>query len=79
MSFLTISNEIFFFKTQGTILGAIVAPNKGLEWVPIFSLFETNWQRKSQTKIAESKTPLFDLNTADFLVIVQHCPFKKFR
>ena len=79
MSFLTISNEIFFFKTQGTKLGAIVAPNKGLEWVPIFSLFETNWQRKSKTKIVESKTPLFDLNTVDFLVIVQHCPFKKFR
>ena len=30
--FLTISNEtIFFFKTQGTGLGAIVALNKGLE------------------------------------------------
>ena len=31
MSFLTISNENFFFKTQGTRLGAIVAPNRGLE------------------------------------------------
>ena len=31
ISFLTISNGIIFFKTQGTRLGAIVAPNKGLE------------------------------------------------
>ena len=29
--FLIISNENIFFKIQGTILGAIVAPNKGLE------------------------------------------------
>ena len=29
--FLTISNENIFFKIQGTRLGAIVAPNKGLE------------------------------------------------
>ena len=31
MSFLTISNENIFFKTQGTRLGATVAPHKGLE------------------------------------------------
>ena len=31
MSFLTISNKIFFFKNQGTRLGVIIAPNKGLE------------------------------------------------
>ena len=31
MPFLTISNENIFFKTQGTRLGAIVAPNKYLE------------------------------------------------
>ena len=31
MLFLTISNENIFFKTQGTRLGAIVAPNKGPE------------------------------------------------
>ena len=31
MPFLTISNENFF-KTQDTSLGAIVAPNKGLQW-----------------------------------------------
>ena len=32
MSFLTISNEnIFFLKNQGTRLGVIIAPNKGLE------------------------------------------------
>ena len=31
MSFLAISNESIFLKTQGTRLGAIVAPNKGLE------------------------------------------------
>ena len=31
MSFLTISNEIIFFKVQDTRLGAIVALNKGLE------------------------------------------------
>ena len=31
MSFLLISNENIFFKTQSTRLGAIVAPNKGLE------------------------------------------------
>ena len=31
MSFLTISNGNILFKTQGTRLGAIVAPNKGLE------------------------------------------------
>ena len=31
MSFLTISNENIFFKNQGTRLGAIIAPNKGLE------------------------------------------------
>ena len=31
MSFLIISNENIFLKTQGTRLGAIVAPNKGLE------------------------------------------------
>ena len=31
MSFLTISNENIFFKNQGTRLGVIVAPNKGLE------------------------------------------------
>ena len=30
-SFLTISNKSIFFKTQGTRLGAIVAPNKSLE------------------------------------------------
>ena len=30
MSFLTISNENIFSKTQGDRLGAIVAPNKGL-------------------------------------------------
>ena len=29
MSFLTISNKNIFFKTQGTRLDAIVAPNKG--------------------------------------------------
>ena len=29
MSFLTISNENIFFKTQGTRFGAIVAVNKG--------------------------------------------------
>ena len=31
MPFLTISNESTFLKTQGSRLGAIVAPNKGLE------------------------------------------------
>ena len=31
MPFLTIFNKIFFFKTQGNRLGAIVAPNKHLE------------------------------------------------
>ena len=31
MPFLTISNENFFI-TQDTRLGAIVAPNKGLQW-----------------------------------------------
>ena len=31
MSFLAIFNESIFLKTQGTRLGAIVAPNKGLE------------------------------------------------
>ena len=31
MSFLTVSNGNIFFKSQGTRLGAIVAPNKGLE------------------------------------------------
>ena len=31
MPFLTISNENIFFKTQGTRLGAIFAPNKRLE------------------------------------------------
>ena len=31
MSFLIISNENIFFKTQGTRLGAIVSPNKGPE------------------------------------------------
>ena len=31
MSFLTISNENIFFKTQGTRLGATVAPHKGRE------------------------------------------------
>ena len=30
ISFLTVSNE-FFFKTQGTSLGTIAAPKKGLE------------------------------------------------
>ena len=35
MPFLTISNENIFLKTQGTRLGAIVAPNKGLEWALI--------------------------------------------
>ena len=29
MSFLSISDENIFFKTQGTRLSAIVAPNKG--------------------------------------------------
>ena len=32
MPFLTVSNENIFSKTQGTRLGVIVAPNKGLEW-----------------------------------------------
>ena len=31
MIFFTISNENIFLKTQGTRLGVIVAPNKGLE------------------------------------------------
>ena len=31
MSFLTISNKNIFFKNQGTRLGVIIAPNKGLE------------------------------------------------
>ena len=31
MSFLTISNENIFFTAQGTILGVIATPNKGLE------------------------------------------------
>ena len=31
MSFLTISKETIFLKTQGTKLGAIVASNKGDE------------------------------------------------
>ena len=31
MPFLTISNKNIFFKTKGTRLGAIVAPNKCLE------------------------------------------------
>ena len=31
MLFLTISNENIFFKTQGTRLGAIVAPSEGPE------------------------------------------------
>lgn len=31
MSFLTISTENIFLKTQGTRLVAIVAPNKGLD------------------------------------------------
>ena len=31
MSFLTSSNENIFLKTQDTRLGAIVAPDKGLE------------------------------------------------
>ena len=31
MSFLTISNENIFLRTQGTRLGVIVAPKKGLE------------------------------------------------
>ena len=39
MSFLPISNENIFFKTQGTRLGAIVAPNKGLEQ----ALFSSYW------------------------------------
>ena len=30
LTFLTVSNENICFKTQGTRLGAIVAPNKGL-------------------------------------------------
>ena len=32
MLFLTASNQNIFLKTQGTRLGVIVAPNKGLEW-----------------------------------------------
>ena len=32
MLFLTTSNQNIFLKTQGTRLGVIVAPNKGLEW-----------------------------------------------
>ena len=31
MSFLSTSDENIFFKSQGTRLEAIVAPNKGLE------------------------------------------------
>ena len=31
MSFLIVSNENIFSKTQGTRLGAIITPNKGLE------------------------------------------------
>ena len=31
LSYLTISNENIFFKTQGTRLGAIVTPNKDTE------------------------------------------------
>ena len=31
MSFLSIFDEDIFFKTQGTRLGAIVTPDKGLE------------------------------------------------
>ena len=35
MPFLTISNKNIFFKTQGTRLGAIVTPNKCLEYALI--------------------------------------------
>ena len=31
MLFLTISNKNIFFENQGTGLGAIIAPNEGLE------------------------------------------------
>ena len=31
MSFLITSNESTFFKNQGTRLGAIIVPNKGLD------------------------------------------------
>ena len=38
MSFLTISNENICFKTQGTRLGGIVAPNKSLEQALVYIL-----------------------------------------
>ena len=37
--FLTSSNENIFFKFQGTRLGAIVTPNKDLEWALIYADF----------------------------------------
>ena len=40
MSFVTISNENNFFKTQGIRLGAIVAPRKGLDQAPKFVVYE---------------------------------------
>ena len=43
MSFLTISNENIFWKTQGPRLGATVAHNKGLKKALIFE--EKQFQR----------------------------------
>ena len=55
MSFLTISNEIIFFKTQGTRLGTIVACYKGLEWCPAnaYRNFEKQLRENSFASEAE--------------------------
>ena len=61
MSFLTISNENFFFKTQGTRLGAIVAPNRGLEWALMvlpkhhFSSIRNSYVEEEQDSFANTE------------------------
>ena len=42
ISFFTVSEENIFFKTQVTRLGAVVAPNKGLEYFLSCFYFLTN-------------------------------------
>ena len=60
VSFLTISNENIFLKTQGTRLGAIVTPNKGLEKALIASLLYCAIIHRSIAYMCYTQNRLFE-------------------
>ena len=60
VSFLTISNENIFLKTQGTRLGAIVTRNKGLEKALIASLLYCAIIHRSIAYMCYTQNSLFE-------------------